>query len=203
MAGSYQLILNGSPVDDDFYTKLSALEVEENVDLPGAVLLKLPISATDAGDLTFVTDDRLQPFATVAVVAQQESQDGQCIFDGVILSHKLHLEAGAVASELQIWGQDSSWLMNLEEKVKEWVDVTDAAVASAIFADYGISPAPENTEDDSPSHTESGHSLMQRGTDIQFLRQLARRNGKLCRVACQSSPGERIGYFAKPKTDGD
>ncbi len=88
MAGSYQLILNGSPVDDDFYTKLSALEVEENVDLPGAVLLKLPISATDAGDLTFVTDDRLQPFATVAVVAQQESQDGQCIFDGVILSHK-------------------------------------------------------------------------------------------------------------------
>src|SRR2546423_5176058 len=98
MAGSYQLILNGLPVNDDFYSKLSTLEVEESVDLPGAILIKLPITATDAGDLTFVADDRLRPFSTVAVVAQQESQDDQCVFDGLILSHKLHLETGAVAS---------------------------------------------------------------------------------------------------------
>ena len=203
MAGTYQLILNGTPVDDDFYTKLTALEVEESVDLPGAILFKLPVSTNDAQDIDFVNDDRLQPFATAAVVASQEGEDDQCIFDGLVLSHKLHLQTGTVASELQVWGQDASWLMNFEEKTKEWVDVTDAAVANAIFADYGIAAAPENTGDDSPSHTESGHSLMQRGTDIQFLRQLARRNGKLCRVACQSKPGDRVGYFAKPKTDGD
>lgn len=203
MAGTYQLILAGAPVDDDFYTKLSALEVEENVDLPGAILFKLPVSATDDGDLTFVTSDQLKPFSTVAVVAKQEDQADQCIFDGLILSHKLHLTTGTVASELQVWGQDASWLMNLEEKAKEWVDVTDAAVAKTIFGDYGISAAPENADDNSPSHTASGHSLMQRGTDIQFLRQLARRNGKLCRVACQSTPGERTGYFAIARLDGD
>jgi phage protein D len=203
MAATYQLILNGSPAVDDFYTEMSAMEVEESVDLPGAVLLKLPVSVTEAGDLTFVNDANLQPFVTVAVVAQQETEDAQCIFDGLILSHKLHLETGAVNSELQVWGQDSSWLMNLEEKVKEWVDVTDSAVAETVFGDYGISPAPENSDDDSPSHTESGHSLMQRGTDIQFLRQLARRNGKLCRVACKSIPGEYTGYFVRASTDGD
>ena len=93
--------------------------------------------------------------------------------------------------------------MNLEEKVKEWVDVTDGAVANAIFSDYGITPAEDNTADDSPSHTESGHSLMQRGSDIQFLRTLARRNGKICRVACKDQPGQRIGYFAKPNLAGD
>jgi phage protein D len=93
--------------------------------------------------------------------------------------------------------------MNLEEKVKEWVDVTDAAVAEKIFGEYGIAAAPENSNDDSPSHTETGHSLMQRGTDIQFLRQLARRNGKLCRVACGSAPGDYTGYFVRASTDGD
>jgi phage protein D len=93
--------------------------------------------------------------------------------------------------------------MNLEEKVKEWVDVTDADVANAIFADYGISPAPDNTTDDSPSHTEDGHSLMQRASDIQFLRGLARRNGKLCRVTCSDTPGQRTGFFSKPNLDGD
>ena len=130
-------------------------------------------------------------------------QSPQCIFDGYVLSHKLHLETGITASTLQVWGQDASWLMNLEEKVKEWVDVTDADVANAIFNDYGITPASDNADDDSPSHTEDGHSLMQRASDIQFLRSLARRNGKLCRVVCADKPGQRTGYFAKPKLDGD
>jgi phage protein D len=44
---------------------------------------------------------------------------------------------------------------------------------------------------------------MQRASDIQFLRNLARRNGKVCRVACADKPGVRTGYFAKPKLDGD
>jgi phage protein D len=182
---------------------MTSLEVEENVDLPGAIQLSLPVNATDAGDLAFVNDATLQPFATVAVVAAVEGKADECIFDGFVLSHKLHLETGTTGSMLEVWGQDASWLMNLEEKVKEWTDVTDAAVASSIFGDYGISPASENTQDDSPSHTEDGHTLMQRGTDIQFLRTLGRRNGKLVRVACAGQPGQRTGYFAKPKLDGD
>jgi hypothetical protein len=44
---------------------------------------------------------------------------------------------------------------------------------------------------------------MQRGTDLQFLRGLARRAGKLCRVACTDTPAERIGYFATPAVDGE
>src|SRR5712692_9465594 len=44
---------------------------------------------------------------------------------------------------------------------------------------------------------------MQRGTDIQFLRTLARRTGKLCRVYCTNTPGVRTGWFAKPALDGD
>ena len=92
--------------------------------------------------------------------------------------------------------------MNLQETVKEWVDVTDADVANAIFGNYGITPSSDNLADDSPSHAESGHSLMQRASDIQFLRTLARRNGKFCRVACADQPGKRTGYFSKPNLDG-
>jgi hypothetical protein len=32
---------------------------------------------------------------------------------------------------------------------------------------------------------------------------LARRSGKLCRIACADQPGTRTGYFATPKLDGD
>jgi phage protein D len=223
MGSTYQLFLNGEPADADLTTALSSLEVEENLDLPGAAQLSLPVVRSEAGDLTYVSDGRFQPLSSLAVVAAPTDDSGggalaglasafggggdgpsaQCIFDGLILSHKLHLETGNANSSLTVWAQDASWLMNLEEKVKEWIDVTDADVASAIFADYDITPADENSDDDSPSHIEAGHSLMQRGSDIQFLRGLARRNGKFCRVACADQPGKRTGYFAKPKLDGD
>lgn len=203
MASAYRMLFNGAEADDDLYAQTTALEVEENADGPAAIEFTLPVSADDAGDLAYVNDDRFKPFANVAVVVSADGGSDQCIFDGYVLTHKLHLGRGTTGSSLTVWGQDASWLMNLEEKVKQWVDVTDADVANAVFSDYGITPSPDNTEDDSPSHTEDGHSLMQRASDIQFLRNLARRNGKLCRVTCADTPGRRVGYFAKPSLGGD
>jgi phage protein D len=203
MASTYRLLIDGTPVDDRLHTEMTSLEVEENADLPGAIQVSLPVNRSKDGDLSYVSDDRFKPFVNLAVVATPEGKSAECIFDGYVLSHKLHLETGTTASTLQVWGQDATWLMNLEEKVKEWVDVTDGSVANAIFDDYGIDPAGDNTSDDTPSHTESGHSLMQRSSDIQFLRTLARRNGKLCRVVCADKPGKRTGYFAKPRLDGE
>jgi phage protein D len=203
MTSTFQLLINNTPVEASFYDEIISLEVEENADLPGAMQIMLPVSRTDEGDLTQVNSDRFKPLSNLAVVVAEEGKRDECIFDGYVLTHKLHLETGVTASNLTIWGQDASWLMNLAEKAKEWVDVSDASVANTIFQSYGIDPSSDNTEDDSPSHTEDGYTLMQRASDIQFLRNLARRNGKLCRVACTSKPGKRTGYFAKPKLDGD
>lgn len=211
MANKFRLLLDGTPADEKLYTTMSRLEVEENADLAGAIQLHLPVDRAENGDLSTVSDSRFKPFANLAVVATPEGKPAECIFDGYVLAHKLHLDRGTTASTLQIWGQDASWLMNLEEKVREWVDITDANVANTIFQfkDYGITPASENSlpdgppSHDLPSHTEAGHSLMQRGSDIQFLRNLARRNGKLCRVFCREKPGQRIGYFAKPSLAGE
>ncbi|HEX2047674.1 MAG TPA: hypothetical protein VHF27_07915 [Acidimicrobiales bacterium] len=203
MPGTYTLLLDGEPVDEVLHGALSSLEVEENCDLPDAVQLNLAVNRTPSGEPDFPSDARLGPFANVAVVAAVEGGSPECIFDGFVLSHRLHLEPGLTASTLAVWGQDASWLMNLEEKVREWVDVSDAQVASVIFGEHGFTPSSDNTEDDSPSHTEDGHSLMQRGSDIRFLRDLARRNGKLCRVVCGPQPGLRTGYFARPNVEGD
>jgi phage protein D len=227
MPSSYTLLLNGQAADADLYAAVSSLEVEESLDMPGAVQLTVPITTSLSGDLTYVSDSRFQPLANLAVVVTPASGSSagspaaalgaaasalggggsgapaaQCIFDGYVLAHKIHLETGTTNSTLTVWGQDASWLMNLTENVKEWVDVTDADVANSIFGTYGITPSGDNLADDSPSHTESEHSLMQRGSDIQFLRTLARRNGKFCRVACADQPGQRTGYFAKPNLDG-
>jgi len=93
--------------------------------------------------------------------------------------------------------------MNTTEQAKEWVDVTDGAAANTIFGNYGFTPDPSNLDDDSPAHTEDGATLMQRASDAQFLRALARRGGKWFRVFCTDTPGERTGFFAAPDLSAD
>jgi phage protein D len=203
MAATYQLLLDGSPADEAIYSALSSLQVEENADLPDALRLELAVNRSEAGELTHASDPRLGPLKNLAVVAALEDGPDECIFDGYVLSHALHLETGVSDSTLQVYAQDASWLMNLEEKVKEWSDVSDAQVANSIFKTHTITPASDNTAEEGPAHTEDGHTLMQRASDIQFLRMLARRSGKLCRVYCEDTPGSRIGWFAAPRLDGD
>src|SRR5436190_18204991 len=106
MPSSYQILFDGQPADSDFYTSMASLEVEENVDLPGAVQLNLPVNRSDSGDLTNVHDSRFKPLANIAVVATPAASlagaaaaalgalgiggggasAAQCIFDGYILS---------------------------------------------------------------------------------------------------------------------
>jgi len=191
-------ILIGGTSAQDFDTNVVELEVEENADLPGAFALTLPVATTSSGDYDTPSDPRLAPLSNIAITAQASDGQTHCIVDGYVLAHHVHLDTGTSKSTIKVWGQDASWLMNTTEQAKEWVDVTDGAAANSIFGNYGITPDPSNLDDDSPPHTEDGATLMQRASDAQFLRQLARRSGKLFRVFCTDTPGDRTGYFATP-----
>jgi len=177
---------------------LSSLEVEEHADLPGAMVLKFVVSHDDRGELSPVGDRALAPYANLSVVVRAAGGDPECVFDGYVLSHRTHVEQGANRSSLEVWARDASWLMNLEEKSRLWTDVTDGAVANSVFGEYGFVAHRGNTDDDGPAHTEQGHALQQRATDGEFLRDLAHRGGKLCRVVSGRAPGLRTGWFAKP-----
>ena len=196
-------ILIGGQAAQDLASAIAELDVEENADMPSAFFMTLPVKVTTDGDYDTVNDSRLAPMSNIAITATGGDGQTQCLIDGYVLAQTVHLDTGTVSSTVKVWGQDATWLMNTTENVKEWVDVTDGAVANSIFGNYGITPDDSNLDDDSPAHTEDGHSLMQRATDAQFLRRLARRNGKLFRVYCTDTPGQRTGLFARPSLDGD
>ncbi len=194
---TYQVLINGTAVGDDFYDTIGGLDVEENSTLPDALKLTLPISTANS-DLSWVGDTRVAPYANIAVVATPDGGSAQCIFDGYVLSHAVHLNAGITASTVEVRAQDASALMSLDHQCREWAGMTEGTVANTIFSSYGFLTAPGNTANDSPVHDSPGHTLMQRGTDLEFLRRLARRSGRWCRVACTDTPGQRTGYFAAP-----
>jgi hypothetical protein len=198
----YELRLGGSPVSADFYTSVHSVEVEENVEAPDALLLRLPVTRTAEGDLGFV-DGRVEPYTQVAVTVLPADGPAACVFDGYVLAWNLRLDRAVAESRIEVWAQDASWLMNTDTKVREWSGRTDGEVANAIFGEYGFAAADGNTADDSPSHDKDTHTLMQRDTDLRFLRGLARRGGRILRVACTDTPGARTGYFVAPDVGAD
>ena len=202
MSAAFDILVGGASAED-LVDRLGGLEVEEHADRPGAFTLTLAAATTDQEDLDVVADARFGPMANIAVVARAAEGPDHCLIDGYVLAQSLNLDRSGGAASLRVWGQDASWLMNMEEKAREWADVTDGAVADSIFGEYGFAPAAGNSSDASPTHTETGHTLMQRATDAQFLQNLARRSGKLCRVYCEDMPGVRTGWFARPKLDGE
>ncbi len=203
MTSTYQLGLGGKPAAAAFYERVEQLEVEENADRPDALLLRVPVNRTSKGDLIGVGDGTFEPYTNITVTVTPPHHGPQCIFDGFILSWKLHLDRTSGCSTLEVWAQDASWLMNISDSVKEWPGMTDGQVANQIFGSYGFKTAAANMSDDSPPHNPDDHALYQRATDLQFLRSLARRSGKLCRVACTDSAGSRTGYFVTPDVNAD
>ncbi len=202
MSTLFDIVIGGTAASD-FDADIVELEVEENADLPSAFSITLPVNTTSSGDYDTISDPRLAPLSNIAVTAQAADGQTQCLIDGYVLAQQIHLDTGTSKSTVKVWGQDASWLMNTTEKTREWVDVTDGAAANTIFGEYGFSPDPSNLDDDSPAHTSDGASLMQRASDAQFLRGLARRGGKLFRVFCTDTPGQRTGSFATPNLSAD
>src|SRR5215472_5762453 len=166
MAVSFQLQVGGAPAPAALQAALQSAEVEENADGPDAMVLNLPVNRTPSGDLTYVDDGTFEPYTQVSAVLTA-GDSTECVFDGYVLSWRLHLDRASTDSTIQVWAQDASWLMNINDVVREWSGLTDGQVANSIFSSYGFSTADANTSDDSPAHQPDQHTLFQRATDLQ------------------------------------
>ena len=124
-----------------------------------------PASRSSNSDLSYASD-RVGPLAPVSVVASTKGSGALGVNEGAPAPPPLPaarprppISASSTAtssrrsstskpaltnSTITVWGQDVSWLMNLKEKVREWVNVTEGQVAAQIFGDYGVTPADEH-----------------------------------------------------------
>jgi hypothetical protein len=75
----------------------------------------------------------------------------------------------------------------------------DGAIAAQIFGTYGVVP---KVSVGAPRLVEPVGTTTQRGTDIRFLRRLARRNGFDCYVTPEPVSGLDQGIFAAPTLTG-
>jgi phage protein D len=199
---SYQVLIDGKRLSPEMIATIQ-LEVEDHARMADMLRLQMPIAVHENGEKWTVLDEDIFPrLANIRVeVSVGKGSSIPLISAHVIESHaEFSNEPGK--SLLKVVAMDPTVLMNLDEKVRPWPDMADSDIASAILSEYGFETDVETT---TFSRQEIDTKTIQRATDIQFLQQLAKRNGYECYVEMSpqgvSGSSKGIAHFHKPRVD--
>ena len=196
---SYTLALNDSPLDAAVLTRLRKVECEQHAGL--ADILRLTFALVQKDDHTgwlVLDDDVFQRLGKLKFTIDVGSNNSQKILEGYVVEVTADFSNDPALNTLSVVAFDPTVLMNLEEKARAWAGMADSDIATSIFGEYGFSTDVASTQ---PTRAENALTVVQRGSDIQFLRQLARRNGYECYVAIDPSSGPATGHFHLPRYD--
>lgn len=192
---SYSLTVAGSPAPPEMIAAIQSIQVEDHAELADLVRIKLTVGVRpDGSGWTILDDDTFSRLAAVQV-GVRIGNTRETLINAYVVETNVNFSAQPGQSILTVVAMDGTALMNLEEKIKPWPDMADSDIASSIFGDYGFTP---KVKDSQPSRSDTEHRVIQRGTDIAFLTQLAQRNGCECYVETSPS-GEIEGHFHPPE----
>ena len=197
MAGvSYTLHVDGRPASAELADAVEEIEVEAHLALADILRLQLSIGLIDGGAGWSLVDEGT--FGRLTRVGLVATVDGAptTIFDGHVAETTVELSDDPASARLTVVALDATALMNLEERVREWPNMTDSAIATAVFGEHGLVPVVDATR---PARTQFETTVIQRDTDIRFLRHLAARNGFDVYVAPAAVPGAVEGHFHQPR----
>jgi phage protein D len=182
------ITIDGSE-NQQLYSDLVYLEVELDEDLAGMFRMSIGLLPQPDGSWNYLDDSGFTVWTSVAITAGLDD-DSEPLISGYITHLKPVFGSGMDECSLDIWGMDASVLMDREDILKDWPNRKDSDIASEIFSSYGLTP---QVDDTSVIHDEKVSTIIQRETDIQFLKRLALRNGYECYVDGDT------GYFQAPQ----
>lgn len=178
-------------VDSELNANLIGLDVDLDDEMASMARLRIRMNPGQ-GEWTYSDDDRFRPFTKFSVDAGFE--EPELLFSGYVTHVRPQFNEVDENSVLEVWAMDGSVLMDREEKIKDWPDKKDSDIATELFSAYGLAP---EVDDTSVIHDQAVSTILQRETDIQFLRRLAIKNGYECYVEGDT------GYFRVPQIDAE
>jgi phage protein D len=213
---AYRIAFGGQPVDTAFYGSVVSLSVAENTATASTLNLRLSLQLQDDGTWTLLDDSRLALFTSVSLLVGFQGGGGiagalggtatsgadgglEPVFDGYITALDVSYGSTPGSVYLDVSGMDTSVLLSLEEKIATWTNVSDSDIVQQILGAYSIQAQADDT---ATVHQENDTTIVQRGTDIQFVRSLAQRNGFEFYFETTKGSGTVVAYFRLPRLDG-
>lgn len=193
------LLINHTPAGADLLGRLRLIEYEDHVELAGMVRLRFDLTVReDGGGWTPLDDGLFERLTPVRLMVTVGATPPTTLIEAYVVELAPTFSDAPGESYLDVLALDPSVLMALEEKVRAWPNMDDGTIATILFGEYGFVPDVQPAQ---PFRTETEATVMQRGSDIAFLRGLARRNGYQCYVEAEALTGLPFGHFHPPRLD--
>jgi hypothetical protein len=181
---------------DDSLAVASWVEVCERMGQPTTFRIRYEVEV-GSSEFDRLVDARLDAGSMLSVLVPGRSGN-ECLVKGPVGAQRIHFEHGGAGSYVEVRGSDSAIKMDREAQSKIWSDVTDSQAVTSILGGYGLVPDVGSTDG---GHYENKHVLVQRESDLSFVRRLARRNGFVFWVSADAL-GIETGHFQRPPVDG-
>ncbi len=193
-------IISAGNLPTDLIGGASQVEVYERLGDTTLYSIRFPDDIVN-DDFPQLVNKKLDPGAVIAITVPINNKP-ECLVKGPVHSQQIQMLHGGQGTGLEVRGADSSIRLDREFNSSVWSNVTDSEAVIAIVSQYGLIPDVRGTN---TRHLETKHSLIQRDTDLQFIRRLARRNGYLfwitCNVLVETAHFKRLSLSEQPKVD--
>ena len=190
---AYKVLFDGSPATQDQLDLIQTVTVDQEIDMAWEARLEMMLRTAGSG--SWVGAD--QPFAAAFARVRVEVKIGDgsfvALIDGPVVGADTQMSAQPGQSTQTLLVHDDSAYLNRQADVQRFDGMADHEVAQQLFqisqiasTDIETTPAPA---------TSRATSVVQRGTPMQILRTLARRQGKHAYVLPGTGPAQSVGAF--------
>ena len=196
---SYSLFINDLPAGPELLAAIRQIEVEDHADMADMVRLQVVIGIKDGcSGWSVVDDDVFRRLTKLRIDVTIGSGRPETLINAYVVETNATFANQPGSSILNVVAMDPTVLLSLDERRKSWPNMSDSDVANDIFSSskYRFTPIVDQT---SWRRQENDQTLMQRGTDMQLLQQLAERNGFEVYVETNGFTGQVEGHFHAPR----
>jgi hypothetical protein len=202
-AVEFKMFFDGNSATQKDLDKVEQIVVDQAVDRAWEARIKIPVCVNDDGRWEGEQEAWMRAFSRVRV--EVNAGDGKFVplIDGPIVGFDTARSAQPGKSEVTVVVHDDSALLNRRAAVDVRQGQRDSDLARQIFLDAGLS-GPPDIADTPPQPNQITDAAVQRGTPMQFLRELARRNQDWhAYVLPGPLAGQSIGCFRQFPLDTD
>jgi phage protein D len=198
---SYTLLIDNQPADPDLLAAIQQIEVEDHAQMADMLRLSLAIGVNDSCSQWNVVDEDIFQYLTEIRLLVTVGNRTEPLIAARVIETNANFSNQPGQSVYHVVAMDPTVLLNLQQKVKPWPNLSDSTIATAIFTDpdyreYNFIPIVEATR---WQRQETDQLVIQRGTDMQFLRQLAERNGYECYMELNPLTQQVEAHFHPPR----
>jgi phage protein D len=195
---AYRVYFDNDPASAEQLARFTEIRIDQGIDIAAEAELDLPVGTDAAGLWPGIEEDFAQAFARVRIEVKVADADFLPLIDGPIVGNRYDLKAAPNQSTMTLVVQDDSVQLDRDEKVALFEDMAPQDIVNSLFLDAGL----KADVDDAP---DAGAALqrvvVQRGTSMQLLRELARRHGMFAWVKPGEAPGLSVGMFKRLQLD--